>query len=572
MFGRYEILEPIGRGGFGSVYRASDPAHGREVAIKVLHGKLGDTERRRFDRERRAMGRLGSHPNIVPVYDSGYTDAGEAYLVMELASGGSLQNRLDAAGPLPWSEAAGIMAGIASAVEAAHLAGVLHRDVKPDNILIDEYGNAKLTDFGIASVADSSTATTSTSATIAHAAPEVLDGSPSTAAVDIYAIGSTLHNLIAGTAPFYREGDATVAAMIGRIATQPPPDLRPLGVPDPVAAVVERALAKAPDHRQAAAAQVAEELRAAMGHGGVPATSGEAAPVSPPPTVPVPRPPHAATAPPLSEDQPTVVQQPPPQRSRAFDASDRPPAVDRRGEPLARWALIAILVVAIIGLAAVLALRGDDQNSDPIASESTDGVSATASSETPTTTTVADGSTVTPTTSPDLTAETAAETTAATTPVVERDLTFAASATASSSSDAGNDACGARTTFGAANVLDGRAETAWRTGGDGVGERIDVNLDGTKSITLVGLIPGYAKTDRCDGADRFVENRRIETVRWHVGAETIVQRFDPNDPSLQTIRLDQPIETDTVVLEIEATTAHGGRDFTAVSEVRILGG
>jgi serine/threonine protein kinase len=253
----------IGHGGFGAVYRATDADHGRDVAIKVLSGELDSAARRRFDRERQTMGRLSSHPNIVTIYESGYTSNGEAYLVMELAEGGSLRERLSAAGPLPWEEAAEIVAAIAAAAQAAHDNRVLHRDIKPDNILIDRFGNPKLTDFGIATVAGSATAATSTTATLAHAAPEMLQGEGSTPAVDIYALGSTLFSLLNGRPPFLQSDDVTVSSMIGRTITQPPPDLRPLGVPEPIALVVERALAKSPTERQPTADDLARELREA---------------------------------------------------------------------------------------------------------------------------------------------------------------------------------------------------------------------------------------------------------------------------------------------------------------------
>lgn len=256
----------IGQGGFGVVYRASDDDHDRQVAIKVLPGQLSADERRRFDRERRAMGRLGSHPSIVPVYDSGYTEAGEGYIVMELATGGTLGDRVESSGPLPWDDAVRYLIPVTEAVQTAHDNGVMHRDIKPDNILINELGYPKLTDFGIAAVVDNETATTSTTATLAHAAPELLEGSPSTPAIDVYALGSTLHTLVSGLPPFMRAGEeANMAALINRLVNQSPPDLRPLGVPDEVASIVERALAKEPADRQSSAAELATELRSSIG-------------------------------------------------------------------------------------------------------------------------------------------------------------------------------------------------------------------------------------------------------------------------------------------------------------------
>ena len=273
--GDYTTTEIIGRGGYGSVYRAADTAHGRDVAIKVLDGELDEARRRRFDRERQTMGRLSSHPNIVSVYDSGYTEADEAFIVMELAAGGSLRDRLRQQGPLPWKEATTIIVAIAKAAQAAHDAGVFHRDIKPDNILIDHFNNPKLADFGIASVATNATATTTTTATLAHAAPEVLQGQASSPAVDIYALGSTLFALISGRPPFLQSDEDTIASMIGRALTQPPPDIRTFGVPDHVARVIEKSLAKDASGRQPTAAHLADELSEAIGDtGGAVRSSG----------------------------------------------------------------------------------------------------------------------------------------------------------------------------------------------------------------------------------------------------------------------------------------------------------
>lgn len=269
----YHGAELIGQGGFSAVYRAEDTNHGRHVAIKVLDGALGEAERRRFDRERQTMGRLGAHPNIISVYDSGYTDAGEGYIVMQLATGGSLGARLRSGGPMAWPEAVQIMAAVASATQAAHDAGVLHRDIKPDNILIDEYGNPKLSDFGISAVASNVTATMSTTATLSHAAPEVLQGQPATNGVDIYALGSTLCALITGLPPFVRPGDEGVTPMITRALTEAAPDLRLRGFPDGVARVIETALAKDARDRQPTAAQMAAELRGIIAPNSQPASS-----------------------------------------------------------------------------------------------------------------------------------------------------------------------------------------------------------------------------------------------------------------------------------------------------------
>ena len=364
--GRFSGAELIGQGGFGSVYRASDPEHGRQVAIKVLRGVLGDTERRRFDRERQTMGRLGSHPNIIPVHESGYTEAGEGYLVMELAPGGSLGDRLDAGERMPWDQAAAIGAAIARAAQAAHDQGVLHRDIKPDNILIDAYGNPRLTDFGIASVATNATATTSTTATLAHAAPEVLDGQPPAPAIDIYAIGSMVFTLITGSSPYERDGEGGVTALIGRILTQPVPDLRAWGVPAPVADVVGRALAKQATDRPATAAELSDELTRAVA-AAAPVPDGHRTMAAPPPNEGpgAPSGPAPSTAPsPDADPGRTVSMATPPvaipgQRSGPT-APPVPPIVDG-GRSAGRWLLIgaAAVLMVVVGAVAVVALGGD---------------------------------------------------------------------------------------------------------------------------------------------------------------------------------------------------------------------
>ncbi len=246
-----EDLEPIGRGGFSVVYRGRQPDLGREVAVKVISspfasGSDGDQWRREIS----AMGRLSNHPNIVSAYAGGTTDDGWPYLVMPYAPAGSLRDRLHRSGPLPPAEVAVLGAKLASALSSAHEAGVLHRDVKPDNVLLSPYGEPQLTDFGIARLLDTTTTETRTiHATVPYAAPEVLAGRPATAAADVYGLGATLYACLAGAAPFPSSEEDSLAALVFRIASQPPPDLRQLGVPDVLASVIHDALAKTPAER-----------------------------------------------------------------------------------------------------------------------------------------------------------------------------------------------------------------------------------------------------------------------------------------------------------------------------------
>lgn len=263
----FEDFRLIGRGGFGAVYEASQPKLNRQVAIKVLIvAGLDETTKRRFSREQKAMGALSAHPAIVTLHDSGYTDNGLPYLVMELMTGGSFASQLASDGPISVEEGVGVITRVSGAVQEAHNAGLLHRDIKPDNILISGYGEAKLTDFGIAAMMEgTASTTTSITATVEHAAPEVLGGTTPSAAADVYSLGSTLFALLAGSSPFRAEPGASMLAVITRALTEPIPDLRERGVPAPIAEVVERSTQKDPADRFASAAEFAAELTRVQG-------------------------------------------------------------------------------------------------------------------------------------------------------------------------------------------------------------------------------------------------------------------------------------------------------------------
>ncbi len=253
----------IGAGGYGTVYRARQEAFDRTVAVKVLRAPAFDEDvRRRFDRECRALGSLSGHPHIVAVHASGVAASGLCYLVMEYLSGGTLAQRLAVGGPLPAGEVAGIGVKLAGALAAAHTAGVLHRDLKPENVLVSAYGEPQLVDFGVAHVEGvSATQSGSITGTLAHAAPEVLSGEGGQEAADVYSLASTLYALLAGQAPFVRAGEVAFFPLMARVLTEPPPDLRPRGVPAPLWQILEQALVKDPARRTATAGALAEALR-----------------------------------------------------------------------------------------------------------------------------------------------------------------------------------------------------------------------------------------------------------------------------------------------------------------------
>lgn len=261
--------EVVGRGGFGTVYRARDEQFQRDVAVKVLDARLDEAGRARFERECAALGSISDHPHVVAVHRSGVTDQGSAYLVMELLVGGSLAARA-AERPLDWAEAVDIGISLSGALATAHGAGVLHRDVKPENILFSGYGSPKLVDFGIAAVRGGyETRSSSITTSLAHAAPEIVSGASASQASDVYALASTMHFALSGSAPFVLASDESLVPLIARIATASPPDLRPLGVPDGVARVLEDAIAKDPAARPASAAVFGEQLRSAAVAAGV---------------------------------------------------------------------------------------------------------------------------------------------------------------------------------------------------------------------------------------------------------------------------------------------------------------
>ncbi|GAA4475047.1 hypothetical protein GCM10023094_11790 [Rhodococcus olei] len=257
----FHDAEEIGRGGFGVVYRCRQADLDRTVAVKVHTAPLDDENTARFLREQRAMGRLSGHPNIVNVLQVGAIAGGRPYIVMQYHPRNSLETRIRDRGPLGVEEALRLGVKMAGALETAHGLGVLHRDVKPANILLTDYGEPALTDFGIAHIPGGfETATGTVAGSPAFTAPEVLRGDPPSTASDVYGLGATLFCAVTGHAAFERRSGEQVIAQFLRITTAPVPDLREKGVPDDVSAVVERAMATDPGDRPSAA-DLGDELR-----------------------------------------------------------------------------------------------------------------------------------------------------------------------------------------------------------------------------------------------------------------------------------------------------------------------
>ncbi|TMQ90303.1 serine/threonine protein kinase [Actinomadura soli] len=294
----YRVLEQVGEGGFSVVYRAHQEHLDRMVALKVLSiGSVDDAAMRRFQRESKITGRLSGHPNIVTVLDTGTTRSGRPYIAMEYFEHGALTDRLAREGPLPVADVLRIGVKMAGALAATHETDVLHRDVKPQNVLLSRYGEPALADFGIARLVDSFDATHTQAFTPHHAAPEVLEGRSPGVGADIYSLGSTLYQLLAGQPAFKGPPGEGIALLMLRILNDAAPPIPRPDVPPQVSDVIARAMAKTPEQRFATAVEFARALQRVQGELGLPVTDVAHSGGS---VLPVPRPDGGGTGSPSS--------------------------------------------------------------------------------------------------------------------------------------------------------------------------------------------------------------------------------------------------------------------------------
>lgn len=357
--GRYRLIAPLGEGGMATIWRAVDEQLDREVAVKLLREQFGSDAgfAARFRQEARAAGSL-SHPNIVPVYDYGTDADGAQFIVMQLVEGDNLAALLRERGHLETDDAVRIALGVASALEAAHRRGLVHRDVKPGNILLTDDGDVKVTDFGIArAVSEASmTVTGTTLGSVHYFSPEQARGDEVTGASDVYALGIVLYEMLTGRRPF--EGDSAAGVALKRLNEDPPPPSTYRPVPSGLSAIVMRALQREPSDRFPDAGSFAEALRlwqrdpsaAAAAMAGMPAVT-EAEPEQarlPPsgePTVYVP--PRVS----MPSDRAATGGRPPGRRP----PPPPPPAPRDEGTPWWTWLLVllAILLLGLIGFLGV---------------------------------------------------------------------------------------------------------------------------------------------------------------------------------------------------------------------------
>ena len=267
--GRYRLIELLGEGGMATVFRATDTGLGRDVALKLLRPEyLRDPDfSSRFRQEAQAAASL-SHPNVVHVYDYGEVPTGP-FIVMELVDGEDLAAILRRNGALSPRQVARIGSGVARALAAAHAHGLIHRDVKPGNVLIGTDGRVKVVDFGIArAIAEAQlTLPGTTLGSVHYFSPEQARGEPATAASDLYSLGIVLYEMLVGSRPF--EGDSAASVALARL-TGPIPDpmaVRP-SVPSDLAAITRKALAVDPRDRFVSAGVMADALDQALGTGG----------------------------------------------------------------------------------------------------------------------------------------------------------------------------------------------------------------------------------------------------------------------------------------------------------------
>ncbi|MEI7743751.1 MAG: protein kinase, partial [Chloroflexota bacterium] len=259
--GRYRLVELLGQGGMATIFRARDAQLDRDVAVKIMRPEFGQDPDflGRFRDEARAAASL-NHPNIVSVFDFGEEDTGP-YIVMELIDGQDLSSILRENGPLPPRQAARVSAEVAKALHAAHVRSIVHRDVKPSNILVGRDGRVKVADFGIARALTEAQLTLPgvTMGSVHYFSPEQARGEPATIASDIYSLGIVLYESLTGQRPF--SGDGAAAVALARLTSTPPRPsaLRP-GVPEALDAIVTRAMALDPATRFASAASMASAL------------------------------------------------------------------------------------------------------------------------------------------------------------------------------------------------------------------------------------------------------------------------------------------------------------------------
>jgi predicted Ser/Thr protein kinase len=337
--GRYEIRGELGRGTMGVVYRAHDRDLGRDVALKVIRSTIEDADgdaqgyEQRFLNEARAAARL-SHPAIVVVHDVGRDPAsGSLFMALELLKGRTLQDLLREEGPLPWPEALKLVGRVAEGLHHAHEHGIVHRDVKPANIMVLAPGEPKIMDFGIAKVeAAQLTAAGQLFGTPLYMSPEQAQGHPVDGRSDLFSLGAVLYEVLTGRRAFGSDSVHGIVLQVVQSDPRPPSALVP-GIPGSLDRVVVRCLAKDPQRRYANGRELAEDVRAVL--------SGTAVPV------------HPSEPPTDAEATQVSMRNPPATRPAAARPSPGPPPRPERRRAIAGARVKILLAGAVIAGALV---------------------------------------------------------------------------------------------------------------------------------------------------------------------------------------------------------------------------
>jgi hypothetical protein len=507
--GSYRLDAVLGRGGMGVVYLAEHIPLRKKMALKILAPELAADEafRVRFERESQIAAAL-DHPNIVTVHDAGEVD-GLLYIAMRYVEGTDLGAAIRARGAMEPAWVMAILGQAAAALDEAHDAGLVHRDVKPANILLaprrgGEREHVYLSDFGLAKEWASASRLTQSGffvGTIHYSSPEQFQAGAIDGRTDVYSLGCVMFECLTGRVPYDRPSDPAV--MYAHLQDPPPAVTSLRGeLPAAIDEVVATAMAKRKEDRYPTCGEMVAAASKAIEGG--PATRPSAAP--PLATVQAPTSPMAAPVRAVST-RPDAVAHP-------TEVARTEPGPRRRGW----WVGAALVVVAGLVIGGFFFLRPGGPGPD--------------------------GNGRTSYLMPDL-------------------------VTASDTAPDGMDACGNAVPFDPARVADGQTTSAWRVAGSGVGQVLTLSYHGRVHVRRIGLLPGYAKIDPCDGSDRFTENRVVRTVEYRFDdGTTVVQELDAR-PEVQYVDVD--VVTGTVAITVLATSPPGARDYTVISEVEVYG-
>lgn len=254
----------VGSGGSSTVYRARQDALDRTVAVKVVHAAWSIETRERFEHEREVMGRLSGHVAIVPIFETGVTVRGEPYLVMPFYPRGSLFRLMKDRGPLPWREATFILETLSQTLADAHNEGIVHRDVKPGNVMLTSHLKPRLSDFGITLPTGMASSGSAIAYTPSYSPPEAFEAGKAEPTIDVYGLGATLWAMLAGRAPYTEAGQAVEMNQIIERAKSGGLQAPAADTPEPLVSLIHRAMATDPSDRPADAGAFAAELRRAI--------------------------------------------------------------------------------------------------------------------------------------------------------------------------------------------------------------------------------------------------------------------------------------------------------------------